>query len=160
MQAGHSPFTGGVRQRLASQSSVHSNCFRRCTQPSYPSHRPAGQQHVNSFWLPGRQLQRRLLARSGSQQPWEVRIDPNGSQQPAERDASSGQGGSAPASPPNGVYSFNGGAAALSLPQQSPLPSVPDAASAPAKPQRPHRWNVVYMIAVAFVLCNMDKVCR
>ena len=27
------------------------------------------------------------------------------------------------------------------------------------QPRIPHRWRVVFMMAVAFVLCNMDKVC-
>ncbi|KAL6755902.1 carbohydrate transporter [Haematococcus lacustris] len=47
---------------------------------------------------------------------------------------------------------FSGGAAALQLPNAAESPS--------ARPETglPHRWRVVCMMAVAFVLCNMDKV--
>jgi len=30
----------------------------------------------------------------------------------------------------------------------------------PNDPKVPHRWRVTIMMALAFVLCNMDKVCR
>ena len=29
----------------------------------------------------------------------------------------------------------------------------------PKPPKIPHRWRITAMMALAFVLCNMDKVC-
>lgn len=63
--------------------------------------------------------------------------------------------------------------AALSQDEDSPSSSSPEEARAiPSKspnnggppdnkpePRIPHRWRIVGMMALAFVLCNMDKVC-
>ena len=35
-----------------------------------------------------------------------------------------------------------------------------DGLEPPKPPRIPHRWRVTIMMALAFVLCNMDKVCR
>jgi hypothetical protein len=34
-----------------------------------------------------------------------------------------------------------------------------DADGESPNPKVPHRWRVIFMMALAFVLCNMDKVC-
>ncbi|GIL88401.1 hypothetical protein Vretimale_15008 [Volvox reticuliferus] len=93
---------------------------------------------------------RRGVVANGQQQPWEVRI--NGSASPKADATSNGVGSSADA----GAYHLNGGAVALPYPTESASTVAAPAAAAPA--QRPHRWKVVTMMAVAFVLCNMDKV--
>lgn len=90
------------------------------------------------------------------QQPNDIRLQQNNN---AVGPSSNGLGPLSGEGNGNGGYdlSVNGGAAALSLPGSQPPVAAAAAAVAPGLFSK-HRWKVVWMIAIAFVLCNMDKV--
>ncbi|GLC45333.1 hypothetical protein PLESTB_000310800 [Pleodorina starrii] len=142
--------------QLAQQpGSVHLTCVRRTVVRGLhtllpTAQRPALSGCASSFGKGfGSQAQRLVIA-CGQQQPSDVRT--NGGDASKSEPSSNGTGPTADGA----AYHLNGGAAALSLPSTSG--DVAPAPAVAAVVQQPHRWKVVYMMAVAFVLCNMDKV--
>lgn len=114
--------------------------------------------------------QRRLGGRSVPHLQEVIRQDVSvsGSQNPDVEVQDGGQPSPNPGQS-NGTYNLNinaNGAAALSLPGNGAASISPaGGAQAPAADDGrmdlagiPHRWRIVMMISVAFVLCNMDKV--
>jgi len=116
---------------------------------------------VGSDSLAGRPLCWASRARS-QQKRWQVAAGPPSFPEPESgayvgvKESQSGQpDGSHVSVPSNGAKPSNGAVSGL------PANGVSTSASVAPEAQKgglAHRWRIVFMMAVAFVLCNMDKV--